>query len=105
MYDVLLNTVIPCLHFVISMVIPIIKELRESLRSTRTHYTTIDAPHGVKIPEDIIEVSTSVLATVITSPSFVRTTTVNLADIPRCVACDLFLVYLFVMITLDCVYL
>ena len=37
------------------MAIPIIKELRESLCSTHTHYTTIDAPRGVKIPEDIIE--------------------------------------------------
>ena len=37
------------------MVIPIIKELRESLRSTRGHYTTIDALRGVKILEDIIE--------------------------------------------------
>ena len=38
-----------------SMAIPIIEELRESLRSTRMHYTTIDAPRGVKILEDIIE--------------------------------------------------
>jgi hypothetical protein len=38
-----------------SMAIPIMKELRESLRSTRKHYTTIDAPRGVKILEDIIE--------------------------------------------------
>jgi len=38
-----------------SMVIPIIEKLRESLRSTRVHYTTIDAPRGVKILEDIIE--------------------------------------------------
>jgi len=37
------------------MVIPIIEELRESLRSTRVHYTTIDAPCGVKILKDIIE--------------------------------------------------
>ena len=37
------------------MVIPIIKELRESLRSTRVHCTTIHAPRGVKILEDIIE--------------------------------------------------
>ena len=37
------------------MVIPIIEELRESLRSTRVHYTTIGAPRGVKILEDIIE--------------------------------------------------
>ena len=36
------------------MVIPIIEELRESLRSTRVHFTTIDAPRGVKILEDII---------------------------------------------------
>ena len=35
------------------MVIPIIEELRESLRSTRVHYTTIDAPRGVKILEVI----------------------------------------------------
>ena len=34
---------------------PIIEELGESLRSTRVHYTTIDAPSGVKILEDIIE--------------------------------------------------
>jgi len=37
------------------MVILIIEELRESLRSTRVNYTTIDAPRGVKILEDIIE--------------------------------------------------
>jgi len=37
------------------MVIPIIEELRESLRSTRVHYTTIDVPRVVKILEDIIE--------------------------------------------------
>jgi len=37
------------------MVIPIIEELRESLRSTRVHYTTIDAPRGIKILEDIVE--------------------------------------------------
>jgi len=37
------------------MVIPIIEELRESLRSTRVHCTTIHAPSGVKILEDIIE--------------------------------------------------
>jgi len=35
-----------------SMAIPIIQELRESLRSTRMHYTTIDAPCGVKILEN-----------------------------------------------------
>ena len=88
-----------------SMVIPIIEELCESLRSTRIHYTTIDAPRGVKILKDIIEGFDKRLATVLTSPSFVRATAVNLADIPRCVACDLFLVHLFVMLTLDCVYL
>ena len=38
-----------------SMVIPIIEELCENLRSTSMHYTTIDAPRGVKILEDIIE--------------------------------------------------
>ena len=37
------------------MVIPMIEELGESLRSIRVHYTTIDAPRGVKILEDIIE--------------------------------------------------
>jgi len=37
------------------MVIPVIEELRESLRSTRVYYTTIDAPRGVKILEDMIE--------------------------------------------------
>jgi len=37
------------------MVIPIIEELRESLRSTRVHCTTIHAPRGVKILEGIIE--------------------------------------------------
>jgi len=37
------------------MVIPIIEELRESLRSTRVHCTTIDAPRGVKILEDIVK--------------------------------------------------
>ena len=41
-------------HGTSSMVIPIIEELRESLRSTRVHFTTIDAPRGVKILEDII---------------------------------------------------
>jgi len=34
------------------MVIPVIKEFRVSLRSTRVHCTTIHAPRGVK---DIIE--------------------------------------------------
>jgi hypothetical protein len=38
-----------------SMAIPIIEDLCESLRSTRMYYTTIDAPRGVKILEDIIE--------------------------------------------------
>ena len=37
------------------MVISITEELRESLRCTHVHYTTIDAPCGVKILEDIIE--------------------------------------------------
>ena len=37
------------------MAIPIIEELRESLCSARMHYTTINAPRGVKILEDIIE--------------------------------------------------
>ena len=37
------------------MIIPIIEKLRESLRSSRVHYTTIDAPSGVKILEDIME--------------------------------------------------
>ena len=37
------------------MAIPIVEELRESLRSTRMHYSTINAPCGVKILEDIIE--------------------------------------------------
>jgi len=36
------------------MAIPIITELRESLRSTRMYYTTIDAPRGVRILQDII---------------------------------------------------
>jgi len=66
------------------------------------HYTIIDAPRGVKILEDIIECSTSVLATVLTSPISVRVTAVNLADTPRCVACDLFCVHLFE--TFDCAY-
>jgi hypothetical protein len=66
------------------------------------HYTTIDAPRGVKILEDIIEDSTSVLATVLTSPISVRATAVNLAGIPSCVACVLFWVHLFE--TFDCVY-
>jgi len=66
------------------------------------HYTTIDAPHGVKILEDIIDDSTSVLATVFTLPISVRVMAVNLADIPRCVACVLFWVQLFE--TFDCVY-
>ena len=39
--------------------------------------------------------STSVLATILTSPSSVRATAVNLADILRCVACVLFWVHLF----------
>jgi len=46
--------------------------------------------------------STSVLATVFTLPISVRVTAVNLADIPRCVACVLFWVHLFE--TFDCVY-
>jgi len=37
------------------MAILVIEELRESLRSTRMHCSTIDAPRGVKILEDIIE--------------------------------------------------
>jgi len=37
------------------MAIPIIEELRESLRSARVHFSTINAPRGVKILEDIIE--------------------------------------------------
>ena len=45
--------------------------------------------------------STSVLATVLTSPSSVRVTAVKFADIPRCVAYVLFWVHLFV--TFDCV--
>jgi len=81
---------------------PVIEELCESLCSTRMHYTTIDAPRGVKILEDIIEDSTSVLATVLTSPMSVRATAVNLAGIPSCVACVLFCVQLFE--TFDCVY-
>jgi len=68
------------------------------------HYTTIDAsrPRGVKILEDIIEDSTSVLAMVLTLPISVRATAVNLANIPRCVACILFWVHLFE--TFDCAY-
>jgi len=79
-----------------------LEELRESLRSTRMHYTTIDAPRGVKILEDIMDDSTNVLAMVFTLPISVRVTAVNLADIPRCVACVLFWVHLFE--TFDCVY-
>jgi len=45
----------PSKHGTSSTVIPIIEELRESLRPTRVHYTTIDAPRSVKIVEDIIE--------------------------------------------------
>jgi hypothetical protein len=37
------------------MAIPIIEELRESLRSDCIHYTTVNDPRGVKILEDIIE--------------------------------------------------
>jgi len=66
-------------------------------------YTTIDAPRGVKILEDIMDDSTSVLATVFTLPISVRVTAVNLADIPRCVACVLFWLHLFE--TFDCVHL
>jgi len=66
------------------------------------HYTTIDAPRGVKILEDIIDDSTSVLATVFTLSISVRVMVVYLADIPRCVACILFWVHLFE--TSDCVY-
>ena len=78
------------------MVISIIEELRESLRSTRMHYTTINAPCGVKILEDIMEGFNKTLQ------SCVRAVAVNLADIPRCVACVLFWVHLFV--TFDCLY-
>ena len=81
------------------MVIPIIEELRESMRSTRVYYTTINAPRGVKILEDIIEGFDKRFGDGL---SCVRATAVNLADIPRCVACVLFWVYLFV--TFDCVY-
>ena len=66
------------------------------------HYTTINAPRGVKILEDIIDNSTSVLATVFTLPIFVRVMVVNLADIPRCDAFVLFWVHFFE--TFDCVY-
>jgi len=66
------------------------------------HYTTIDAPRGVKILEDIMDDSTSVLATVFTLPISVRVTAVDLADIPRCVACVLFWVHL--CETFDCMY-
>ena len=66
------------------------------------HYTTIDAPRGVKILEDIMDDSTSVLATVFTLPISVRVTAVDLADIPRCVACVLFWVHL--CESFDCVY-
>jgi len=66
------------------------------------HYTTIDTPRGVKILEDIIDDSTSVLATVFTLSISVRVMVVYLADIPRCVACILFWVHLFE--TSDCVY-
>ena len=44
----------------------------------------------IKILEDIIEDSTSVLATALTSQISVRATAVNLADKPSCVACVLF---------------
>ena len=66
------------------------------------HYTTIDAPRGVKILEDIIDDSTSVLATVFTLPISVRVMAVNLVNIPKCVACVLFWVCL--IETFDCVY-
>ena len=46
--------------------------------------------------------TTSVLATVFTLAISVRVTAVNLADIPRCVACVLFWVHFFE--TFDCVY-
>jgi len=46
--------------------------------------------------------TTSVLAKVFTLPISVRVTAVNLADIPRCVACILFWVHLFE--AFDCVY-
>jgi len=50
-----------------------------------------------------LRTSTSVLSTILTSLSSVRTTAVNLADIPRrCVACVLFWAHLFE--TFDCVY-
>jgi len=58
-----------------------LEELRESLRSTRMHYTTIDAPRGVKILEDIIDNLTSVLATAFTSPISMRVIAVNLAEV------------------------
>ena len=44
----------------------------------------------------IIRASTRVLATVLTSPSSEMAMAVNLVDIPRCVACVLFWVHLFV---------
>jgi len=65
------------------------------------HYTTIDAPRGVKILEDTMDDS-SVLASVFTLQISVRVIAVNLADIPRCVACVLFWVHLFE--TFDCLY-
>jgi len=66
------------------------------------YYTTIDAPRGVKILEDIIEDSTSVLAMLFTSQISVRATAINLTIIPSCVACVMFWVHLFKIF--DCVY-
>jgi len=66
------------------------------------HYTPIDASVASRIWRTSLRASTSVLATVLTSPSSLRVTAVNLADMPRCVAYVLFWVHLFV--TFDCVY-
>ena len=84
-----------------SMAIPIIEELRESLRSTRMYRSTLLLTLLVasRFWRTSLRVSTSVLAKVLTSPSCVRATAVNLADIPRCVAqCVLF------WVTFNCVY-
>jgi hypothetical protein len=88
-----------------SMAIPIIEELRESLRSTRMHYTTIDAPRGVKILEDIIEGFDKRFGDGTHITEFREDHGHQPCGYTRCVACDLFLVHLFVMVTLDCVYL
>jgi len=87
------------------MAIPIIEELLESLRSAHMHYTTINAPRGVKILEDIMECFNKSIGDGTHITKFREGhghQPCGLTSILRCVACVLFWVHLFV--TCYCVY-